>query len=101
MVRNSVFVEFLLFENKHILIIFDTYSKYIDLHIKANISLDKLIQKSNKFFLTFGLSETILCDNGTVILVLRFHKILVPHSHVGLWKRLIVYIIVKNNIIFV
>jgi hypothetical protein len=53
------------FEGKMILVITDSYSKYIDAHIMASASSAGTIQKLRQTFATHGLPVQLVSDNGT------------------------------------
>ncbi|KAF2901774.1 hypothetical protein ILUMI_04412 [Ignelater luminosus] len=61
---HRIHIDFLRKDNYNILIIFDTFSKWIDLHLMSSMNANAVISKLKNTFAFWGFSEYLVSDNG-------------------------------------
>lgn len=59
-----IHIDFVHFKNQNCLIIFDVFSKYLDILIMSSTTAKSFISKLFKFFSIFGLPSSLVSDNG-------------------------------------
>lgn len=50
---------------KHLLILIDSCTKWLEVHILKNLSTEETMEKLRLIFSTHGLCRTLISDNGT------------------------------------
>ncbi|XP_050088326.1 uncharacterized protein K02A2.6-like [Anopheles aquasalis] len=59
-----VHIDFCHFENRTLLVIVDSFSKFIEVKVMRSTKAEDVIEVLEMFFSCFGLAETIVSDNG-------------------------------------
>ena len=63
-VWQRIHVDYGMFEKKMLLIVIDSYSKWIEVHEMPNITSGAAIDKMRSIFASYGLPEDLVSDNG-------------------------------------